>query len=139
MSVSLIAGDIYRRVAEYIVTHSSESIHPYNNLFYKALSNAIPNAAELIYRAAQKTIEKTIEVKGSEPDVSVNTLVEWLSRYRFHGDDLDTTSALVFARLVLLESMLQGMAWVDQVGQGMVVIAVEGGSKYKLTRFGVLY
>ncbi len=137
--VSLIGGDVVRKVTQYIVEHGTESANPYNMLFVKALSSVIPNAHELIFNAAQTTVGKTIEVKGEEPDIDARTLAEWLSRYRGYADDASLTSAFVFARLVLLEAMLRGDAWVDQVGQNMVVIATEGGGKFKLTKFGVLY
>ncbi len=136
---SLIAEGLYKQVAKYIVEHSVETVNPYNELFLRALESVTPNAAELLYRAAETTIEKTVEVKGYEPGIDAGTLVEWLGRYRDYADDAELATVSVFTRLTLLDAMLRGDAWIDQVGQNLVVIETEGGSRFTLTKSGILY
>lgn len=137
--VNLLDKDIPKKVTEYIVRHYNRSVNPYNTLFIDALSSIVSNASEVLLKASQKTIEKTTEVKGHEPDIDAITLSTWLSRYRLYADNYDITSILVFARLVLLNSMIRGLVWIENVGQNMVVFRTEGGSRFTLTKFGVFY
>ncbi len=136
---SLLAGDLDKRIAKYIVEHREEiRENLYNDLFLRALESAVPDADELLRRAAEATIEKTVEVKGSEPGIDAGTLVEWLGRYRDYADDERYASLSAFTRLVLLDSMLRGDAWIDEVRQHDVVVATGEGVRFRLSRFGFL-